>query len=134
MIIDSSVIVAVLKKEDDYELWTERLFDTSPQLKMSAATYLETSIVIDAKGDADASTNLDRFLDRLLVEIVPVTPRQARLGRSAYARFGKGSGHAARLNYGDCFSYALAMDMDEALAFKGDDFRHTDVKKGFWKS
>lgn len=131
MIVDSSVIVAVLRKEDDYELWTERLFDASPQLKMSAATYLETSIVIDAAGDADASANLDRFLDRLLVDIVPVTPRQARLGRSAYVRFGKSSGHAARLNYGDCFSYALAVDTDEALAFKGDDFGHTDVKRAF---
>lgn len=131
MIVDSSVIVAVLKKEDDYELWTERLYDASPQLKMSAATYLETSIVIDAASNAYASANLDRFLDKLLVEIFPVTPHQARLGRSAYARFGKGSGHAAKLNYGDCFSYALAMDADEALAFKGDDFRHTDVKKAY---
>jgi ribonuclease VapC len=131
MIVDSSVIMAVLKKEDDYELWTERLFDASPQLQMSAATYLETSIVIDAAGDVDASANLDRFLEKLLVEIVPVTARQARLGRSAYALFGKGSGHAARLNYGDCFSYALAMEADEALAFKGDDLRHTDVKRAF---
>ncbi len=129
MIVDSSVIVAVLKKEDDYRLWTERLYDAPPPLKMSAATYLETSIVIDAAGDADASANLDRFLDKLLVEIVPVTPRQARLGRSAYARFGKGSGHAAKLNYGDCFSYALAMERDEALLYKGADFGHTDVKK-----
>jgi ribonuclease VapC len=128
MIVDSSVIVAALKKEDDYRLWTERLYDAAPQLKMSAATYLETGIVIDAQGDADASANLDRFLDKLLVEIVPVTPRQARLARAAYARFGKSSGHAAKLNYGDCFSYALAMDMDEALMFKGDDFGHTDVR------
>ena len=131
MIVDSSVIVAVLRKEDDYALWIERLYDASPQLKMSAATYLDTSIVVDAAGDADASANLDRFLDRLLVEIVPVTPRQALLGRSAYARFGKGSGHAARLNYGDCFSYALAVDTEEALLFKGDDFGHTDVKRAF---
>ena len=131
MIIDSSVIVAALKKDDDYRLWTERLYDAVPPLKISAATYLETSIVLDAAGDADASANLDRFLDRLLVEIVSVTSRQARLGRSAYARFSKDSGHAAKLNYGDCFSYALAMDLDEALAFKGDDFGHTDVKKAF---
>ncbi len=128
MIVDSSIIVAALRKEEDYQHWTERLLAASPQLKMSAGTYLEISIVIDASRDADGSANLDRFLDKLLVEIVPVTPRQARLGRSAYARFGKGSGHPANLNFGDCFSYALAIDRDEPLVFKGNDFGHTDVR------
>lgn len=128
MIVDSSVLVAALRKEEDYAHWTERLYDNSPQLKLSAATYLETSIVIDSREDADASANLDRFLDRLLVEIVAVTPKQARIARSAYARFGKGRGHPARLNFGDCFSYALAIDTGEALLFKGDDFARTDVR------
>jgi ribonuclease VapC len=130
MIVDSSVIVAVLRKEEDYENWTERLYKAVPNLKMSAATYLETCIVIDGRSDAQASANLDRFLETLRVEIVAVTPHQASLGRAAYARFGKGSGHAANLNYGDCFSYALALDRDEPLLFKGDDFRHTDVQMG----
>jgi ribonuclease VapC len=128
MIVDSSVIVAVLCKQDDYQIWTERLYAAVPTLKMSAATYLETCIVIDGRGDATASANLDRFLELLRVEIMPVTPQQATLGRSAYARFGKGSGHAAKLNYGDCFSYALAIDSDAPLMFKGDDFGHTDVR------
>jgi ribonuclease VapC len=130
MIVDSSVIVATLRKEDDYGQWTERLLYAVPHLKMSAATYVETGVVIDARGDPNASANLDRFLDRLCVEIVPVTAHHARLGRSAYARFGKGSGHPARLNFGDCFSYALAIDRDEPLLFKGDDFGHTDVRVG----
>jgi ribonuclease VapC len=84
--------------------------------------------VIDGSGDDNASANLDLFLDRLLVEIMPVTAKQARLARAAYARFGKGRDHPAKLNFGDCFSYALAIDRDEPLMFKGNDFGHTDVR------
>jgi ribonuclease VapC len=128
VIVDSSVLVACLKKEDDYESWTRQLHDAKPNLKLSAASYLETSIVIDGSGDDNASANLDLFLDRLLVEIMPVTAKQARLARAAYARFGKGRDHPAKLNFGDCFSYALAIDRDEPLMFKGNDFGHTDVR------
>ena len=128
MIVDSSVLVACLKKEDDYESWTRQLHDAKPHLKLSAASYLETSIVIDGSGDDNASANLDLFLDRLLIEIMPVTAQQARLARAAYARFGKGRDHPAKLNFGDCFSYALSAETGEPLLFKGNDFARTDVR------
>jgi ribonuclease VapC len=95
---------------------------------MSAATYLELSIVIDGRKDPALSREVDDFLDRLSVEIEPVTPEQARIARDAYRDYGRGSGHAANLNFGDCFSYALARAMREPILFKGEDFIHTDLR------
>ena len=95
---------------------------------MSAVSFLEAAVVIDARRDAVASRQLDAFIDALGITLAPVTARQARLARQAYRDFGKGSGHPARLNFGDCFAYALAIDTDEPLLFKGDDFGHTDVR------
>lgn len=94
---------------------------------MSAGTYLETAIVVDRLSDPLLSRQFDEMIARTGTEIVPVTVQQAELARRAYRDFGKGSGHPARLNFGDCFSYALAADTREPLLFKGDDFVHTDL-------
>jgi ribonuclease VapC len=93
---------------------------------MSTATFVETSIVIEARHGADGIRDLDLFIDRAGIELVVVDAEQAREARRAFSRFGKGR-HAAGLNFGDCFSYALAMTAGEPLLFKGRDFPETDV-------
>jgi ribonuclease VapC len=94
---------------------------------MSAASYLEASIVADRSDDPRASREFDRLIRELGIDIVPVTAEQAIIAREAYRDFGEGSGHAAALNFGDCFAYALAKDRNETLLYKGDDFSQTDV-------
>lgn len=126
MIVDTSALVAILKIEDDGPLY-ERAIERSPITRISAGTYLEASLVIDRARDPLVSRRLDEFLNEGAFLIEPVTASQARIARDAYRDFGKGSGHGAGLNYGDCFAYALARELNEPLLFKGDDFRHTDI-------
>jgi ribonuclease VapC len=97
-------------------------------VRISAATYFETSIVIDAYRIPKLSSRLDEFFQQPEIVIEPVTVDQARIARQAYRDYGKGSGHPAQLNFGDCFSYALARDKREPILFKGDDFSHTDLR------
>lgn len=127
MIVDTSVIIAILRDEDDADRYTEALLCTAGS-KMSAAGYLEAAIVIDRVGDPVLSRRFDELLDGLGVEVVPVSAEHAYTARTAYRDFGKGSGHPAGLNFGDCFSYALAITSGEPLLFKGADFVHTDVR------
>jgi ribonuclease VapC len=96
---------------------------------ISAATYVELSIVVDSRHDPVVSRSLDDLLTSLGIEVADLTADQARIARSAHRDFGRGSGHPARLNLGDCFSYALAKQIDEPLLWKGDDFGHTDVRR-----
>jgi ribonuclease VapC len=95
--------------------------------RISAANFVEAALVIDGSRDPIASRRFDEFFREANISIEPVTPEQARLAREAYRDFGKGSGHPAKLNLGDCFAYALAKATGEPLLFKGDDFVHTDV-------
>ena len=95
--------------------------------RISAATYVEIGAVIDGGRDPVASRLVDELLATAGIVIEPVTEAQARIAREAYRDFGKGSGHAAGLNFGDCFAYALAKATGEPLLFKGDDFSQTDV-------
>lgn len=127
MIVDTSAIIAMLADEQQRPALLAKL-DSAQAVRMSTATYVETAAVIDRRGDPVLSRRLDEFLDAYDTELLPVTPRQAQLARSAYRDFGKGSGHRAGLNFGDCFSYALAVERDEPLLFVGDDFGHTDVR------
>lgn len=94
---------------------------------MSAANYVEAAAVAESGRNAVASRRFDALLKTARIQVADVTAAQAVLARGAYRDFGKGSGHPARLNFGDCFAYALAKDRDEPLLFKGEDFRHTDV-------
>ena len=127
MIVDSSVLVAIARTEPDGEAYARRIVSI-PSARISAATYVEAAIVIDRGGDPVASRRFDDMLKELQVTIAPFTEAQAKIARAAYRDFGRGSGHPARLNFGDCFAYALAKDEDEPLLFKGDDFSKTDVE------
>ena len=96
---------------------------------MSAANLLEAAIVIDRRLGPTEARKLDRLVgDVWRVRIEPVTVAQVKIARAAYRDFGKGAGHPAQLNFGDCFAYALAVERDEPLLFVGDDFTHTDVR------
>lgn len=126
MIIDTSAIVAVLTGEEDAAVYARAVAGAEIR-RVSAASYLECGIMLDSLGDPVISRALDEFVDTAEIVIEPVTQRQARLARRAYADFGKGSGNPARLNFGDCLSYALAVDLREPLLWKGNDFGHTDI-------
>lgn len=125
MMIDSSVLIAILENEPEAVRLIEAITDDPIRL-ISAVSVVETSIVIlNRRGEAGV-TELDTFLQEAGIETVAVTPEQAVLARQAYERYGKGR-HPARLNFGDCFSYAAAMAYGEPLLFKGNDFSETDI-------
>lgn len=126
MILDSSAVIAVLRQEPEAKACAKAIGEAS-SVRMSAANYFETGIVIDGTRDPIASRRLDDFLHDARTIIEPVTAEQAKIARAAYRDFGKGSGHPARLNYGDCFAYALAKTTGEPLLFIGDDFGRTDI-------
>jgi len=126
VIVDTSALVAILTQEPEAGAFADALARADAP-SLSAATYVETAVVIDARRDPALSRAFDRFLDENRFAVEPVTPAQAKIAREAYRDFGRGSGHPARLNFGDCFAYALARDKNLPLLFKGDDFRHTDV-------
>ena len=126
MIVDSSALVAIVRTEPEGEGFSRKII-ASPIVSISAATYVEAAIVVDRSGDGVASRKFDDLLRELGIAIAPVTAVQAKLAREAYRDFGKGSGHPAQLNFGDCFAYALAKELGEPLLFKGNDFAKTDV-------
>jgi ribonuclease VapC len=127
VIVDSSAVVAILTGESDAEhhLRAITLADT---VRLSAASFLETSIVVDGRRNPVLSAHLDELVSSSRMVIEPVTAQQALIARQAYRDYGKGSGHPAALNFGDCFAYALAKDLGEPLLYKGDDFGHTDIR------
>jgi ribonuclease VapC len=127
VIIDSSALVAVLAKERGYEPYS-RALENNTDLRLSAGTYLEIGIVVDRHPNKLLSRAFDQLLVAAGISIVAVSESQARIARAAYRDFGRDSGHPAGLNFGDCFAYALAVERDEPLLFKGDDFLHTDVR------
>src|ERR1700694_2757062 len=127
MIVDSSALVAILRREPEHAA-LEKILDDADSVHISAASYLELSNVIDSRRDPAMSREVDDFLDRLRIEVARATVEQAKIARQAYRDYGKGSGHRANLNFGDCFSYALAREKREPLLFKGDDFGHTDLR------
>lgn len=126
MIVDTSALVAILMDEPDARRFAEAI-ERSPVSRISAASYVELGAVIDRAQDAVASRRVDELLAVAEVVIEPVTVEQARIARDAYRDFGRGSGHPAGLNFGDCFSYALARSVGEPLLFKGTDFAATDI-------
>lgn len=126
MIVDSSVLISILKEEPESGGFVASIANAE-SLEMSAATYLETGIVADRNKDALLSGRVDEIIETFAITIAPVTEAQAKRARAAYRQYGKGSGHSAGLNFGDCFSYALAMEHAQPLLFKGADFGATDV-------
>jgi len=125
MVIDTSAILAILQGEPERRRYLESIEDAD-SAAMSVASFVECSIVIESRYGAQGLHDLDLFLSRAGIELIPVDEEQGQIARSAFSRFGKGR-HRAGLNYGDCFSYAAAINRAEPLLAKGDDFVHTDV-------
>jgi ribonuclease VapC len=126
VIIDTSALVAILRDEPDAAVFAEAIA-RNPDRRISAASYVEIGAVVDGARDPVASRRVDELLTTASIIIEAVTPHQAQLARAAYRDFGKGSGHSAGLDFGDCFAYALATATGEPLLFKGTDFTDTDV-------
>ena len=131
MIVDSSAVVAVVQDEPEgtavlSALRAARL--SGARTLLSAATFVELGVVVDARRSPVLSRRVEDLLRDSAVDVVPFDAEQAAVARQAYRDFGKGSGHPARLNLGDCFSYALASVRREPLLFVGDDFTHTDIR------
>lgn len=130
IVIDSSALIAIFRQEEEAVSFARRII-ADGQPMMSAANLVEASIVLRSmKGVSPAKAEqwLDDFMVEAGIQIEPVTTDQARFARSAHLRFGKGTGHRAALNYGDCFAYALAKAMDAPLLCKGNDFPLTDIQ------
>ena len=126
MIVDTSAIVAILKNEPGWELLSQYL-ESSRSSKMSASSYFELCIVVDRWKNPTLSSRVDELIQQFKIEIEPFSFEQARIARQAYRDYGRGSGHPANLNFGDCFSYALARARREPILFKGGDFSQTDL-------
>jgi len=126
VIVDTSALIAILRNEPEAPAMAQAI-EEAAERQISAANWLEAAAVIDGSRDPVASRQFDQLLDVARIMLAPVTEQQARIARAAYRDFGKGSGHPAGLNFGDCFAYALAKDTGEPLLFKGRDFAHTDV-------
>jgi ribonuclease VapC len=126
VIVDASALIAILREEPDARRFTDAIADAD-NVKISAATLFEASIVADGIRDHVAGRRFDDICRDSGLLVVPFDAEQARIAREAYREYGKGSGHKARLNFGDCFAYALARVTGELLLYKGTDFQHTDV-------
>jgi ribonuclease VapC len=129
MIIDSSAIIAILRAEPDAPAFAHAIA-AATERRLSAVNFVESAAIIDASRDPIASRRFDDFMQEAGIAVEPVTESQARIAREAYRDFGKGSGHPAKLNFGDCFAYALAKALREPLLYKGEDFSRTDVVSG----
>jgi len=127
MIVDASAILAILKGEAEASTFLAALSEASAR-RLSAATYVEVSIVVDNSHEAFIVQDYERLLQEYGFIVEPVTEAQTRIARHAFREFGRGSATPAQLNFGDCFSYALAMERNEPLLYKGSDFAHTDVR------
>jgi len=126
IVVDTSALIAILLGEDDASRLEEALVNADTSL-LSAGTLVELQVVIFRKSAANLFPYLDAFLRRARIGVEPVTERQARVSREAFGTYGRGSGHPAALNFGDCFAYALAKDRGMPLLFKGNDFAQTDI-------
>jgi len=126
VIVDSSAIIAILRDEPEASSFSDAI-DLAATRRISAVNFVEAAVVSDGSRNPVLSRRFDDFVNRADVVVEPVTASQARVAREAYRDFGKGSGHPARLNLGDCFAYALAKEFNEPLLFKGLDFSQTDI-------
>jgi ribonuclease VapC len=125
VIVDTSALIAVLRDEDDADRYIQALAEATG-VRISAATWVEAAVVVDANRDPVLSGRFDDLMSQAAITVEPVTADHARLARQAYQNFGNGK-HPAGLNFGDCFSYALARATGQQLLFKGRDFPLTDV-------
>jgi len=126
VIIDSSAVLAIFLQESDGRRYLRAVLEAEPR-RMSVSNWLEATMVVDRRGNAVAANWLEDFMRNAQIELMPVSLSQASIARQAWRTFGRGI-HPARLNYGDCFAYALAKETREPLLFKGNDFAQTDVE------
>jgi ribonuclease VapC len=126
MIVDSSAIIAILQDESDAKAFAAAILRDTVR-RISVVTWVEAAIVTDGNRNPVLSRRFDDLLRDVHMRVETVTPKQAEIVRQAYRDFGKGR-HKAGLNFGDCFAYALAKEMNEPLLFKGTDFARTDVE------
>jgi len=127
MVIDTSAIMAIIYAEPEELIFIE-LINESPDCLLSSPGYVEASIVLGTKHDQQGVENLNLLIAALSITVVPFTVEQAQLASAAFLKFGKGR-HPAKLNMGDCFSYALTKSTNQPLLFKGNDFIYTDIDK-----
>lgn len=127
MIIDTSAIIAILYSEPDRQKYIDLILQADVR-RLSAGSYVELGSVIEWRDDPVLSRQLDELIKLLEIQITDVDEAQARIARAAYRDFGKGRGSKVQLNFGDTFSYALAVAKNEPLLFKGEDFSETDVR------
>ena len=126
MVIDTSALLAILQNEPERRAFNEAIEAAETRL-LSAASFVESSMIVESRYGADGIRDLDLFIAKAQLELVAVDVEQAHLARQAYRNFGKGR-HPAGLNFGDCFSYALASSLAEALLYKGAYFGRCDIE------
>ena len=126
MVIDTSALLAILQNEPERRSFNEEIEAADSRL-VSAATHVECSMILESRYGAEGVRDLDHFIARAQITLVPVDTEQARIARDAFRKYGKGR-HRAGLNFGDCFSYALCRALEQPLLFKGSDFPYTDVE------
>ncbi|MFW6209176.1 MAG: type II toxin-antitoxin system VapC family toxin [Spirochaetota bacterium] len=126
MVIDTSAVLAILQNEPERDIFIRSIVDASIR-RMSVVSYVEAGIVLESRFGSAGTHQLILFVSRADIQIDAVDLEQAEIALDAYRRFGKGR-HAAGLNFGDCFSYALAAEREEPLLYKGSDFNETDIQ------
>jgi ribonuclease VapC len=126
MVIDTSALIAILFAEPDAPQLAQAIAGAETRV-VGAPTLVEAAAIMLARKGPAGEIALDALLQRLSIEVIPMTVEAAAAARSAYQRFGKGVGSPGVLNYGDCLAYGVAAADADALLFKGDDFRRTDV-------
>lgn len=127
MIVDTSVLIAILLQEQDSDSFLQALGKAPQGLSMCSANLLEAGVVLNRAQDSTLSNQLKELVENFGIQVEKFTSDQAWLAIEAHRTFGKGSGHPAQLNFGDCFAYALAKDLGQPLLFKGNDFSKTDI-------
>ncbi|RUV32362.1 MAG: type II toxin-antitoxin system VapC family toxin [Mesorhizobium sp.] len=125
--VDTSALIAIIGAEPDAAAFVD-VFGTSPAALISTATLLEAHCVASRSSGSVNASEFQMLIDRLELTVVPFDLAQLEVARLAYSRYGRGSGHRADLNMGDCFAYALAKTRNLPLLFKGNDFIHTDIE------
>jgi len=126
VIVGTSALIAILRQEPE-ALEFSRILAAAERPQVSVANFVEAGVVVDGARNPIVSRELDDFIRLAGIEILPVTVEQSRIAREAYRDFGRGSGHPAKLNFGDCFAYALAKESGEALLYQGNAFAETGV-------
>ena len=126
MIIDSSALIAIVRNEPEQQLFLTAMANAKA-IAISASTFLEARVVAQRSGVQGLEDDVVNIIQDRSVEIAPFTDLQQQIAADAHRKFGRGSGHPAKLNFGDCFAYALAKERGEPLLFKGGDFSKTDI-------